>query len=246
MAALLAVLMGGCAGGAGEKWSYTGASGDQAWSYHGARALVVCFQTRNNALYRRLLPAAFQMPYMPLLVVSVASYFNVSPPLVPYREGFAMLACRLHGQPGLYTLTMPVTNKTAQIAGTALGFPKYIADSIDLTTHNGRWSGRVVYHARNLIRISFTPYAGKSESTVTHLQMPLVNLVPPGVGPQVMTVDAAGQMRLTTTDGTATVTVDPSQPWAKLLDGATPVLEQLRKTTGNWSLVAGMRWVSGK
>ena len=107
-------------------------------------------------LYRSLLPEQFDMPDQPLVVVTVADYYDVTLPLVPYREGYVLLQCKYQGRTGWYTYTMPVDDKTANDGGRAIGFNKYVADEITLEEQDGIWTGRVVHGGRTVMEIVFT------------------------------------------------------------------------------------------
>lgn len=227
----------GCSGGSGDG---TGAfETNQSWRYLGAHGITAVYQPADIALYRQLLPEAFQMPDSPLVVVSIVSYDTVTKPLVPYREGFVMLSCRHQGQTGMYTLTMPVTDKTANDAGIYLGFPKYVADRIDLALDGGIWNGEVVYQGQSVMQLKFTPSNDTSTLTRSNPGPSCVNLVPPGVGPDIADVNIIGLQTVKTTKGTAETTVDPGQSWGNLLQGAILVSAQLEQTTGDWTLVKG-------
>ena len=100
----------GCSGGSDGGTGNSDASPNQAWSYHGQKGITAAYQPTNSTLYRQLLPSVFDMPDTLQLVLSIISYSDVTQPLVPYYEGFAMLACKYRGQTCLHTLTMPVTD----------------------------------------------------------------------------------------------------------------------------------------
>src|SRR5512137_1119365 len=51
--------------------------------YRGHRSITAAYQPTDSALYRQLLPNAFQMPDSLQVVVSMLSYHNVTTPLVP-------------------------------------------------------------------------------------------------------------------------------------------------------------------
>lgn len=120
--------------------------------FHGQRGITAAFPPADPALYRSLLPSVFGLPESPLVVVSVVSYHDVDAPLVPYGEGYAVLACRQGGQSGWYVVTMPVDDRTACDSGRSIGFPKYVADRIELEVTDGAWLGRVAHQARRHAR----------------------------------------------------------------------------------------------
>ena len=52
---------------------------------------------------------------------------------------------------------MPVDDQTADAGGRALGFPKYIADKIDLAETDGGWAGDVAFQGQSVMHVTFTP-----------------------------------------------------------------------------------------
>jgi uncharacterized protein (DUF362 family) len=237
-AGMVTVSFLGCSGGSGGEGTVT--ASNQAASFQNQHGLTAVFQTTNSSLYRQLLPASLQMPDSLQFIVSIVSYDNVTLPLVPYLDGSVMLSCKYQGQPGMHTLTMPATDKTAEEGGIALGFPKYMADSIVLESVNGSWSGNVVFQGQSVMQITFTSHPGPSTLNRSNPGPSYVNLIPPMVGPQIQTVRIVGQQLVNTTTGSATVTAGPGESWGALLQGATPVGAQLDVITGNWCLVGGI------
>ena len=238
-AGLMTASIIGCSGGGGGGGPVATVNSD--WSYHGQRGITAVFQPTDSVLYRQLLPAAFEMPDSLQVIVTVVNYYNVSSPLVPYHEGFVMLACKYQGVAGVYTLTMPIDDKLANDAGRSIGFNKYMADSIQLTDSSGIWNGEVIYQGRSVMRIVFSPQGAASSRSSSDPGMPAFNLTPPGVGPQVLEVNFSlkGSQLITTTPGSAVVTADPGEAWGPLLQGAALVSAQFEERTGNWTLVAG-------
>jgi hypothetical protein len=211
------------------------------WSFRGQRGITVAFPPADLALYRSLIPAPFEMPDTPLVAVAVVYYYDVTLPLTPYNEGYVVLQCKYQGRTGWYVLTMPVDNETANAGGRSLGFPKYIADKIDLGETNGVWSGRVVYQGRSVMQVTFRPQAGSEPVTSSSSDpgAPVFLLVPPGEGPQVNEVnnDLVGERRTVTTSGSATVAADPGESWAGLLPaGGVAAWASLEEMTGDWIL----------
>ena len=220
------------------------------WGYHGQRGITVAFPTADPALYRSLLPAVFEMPNSPLVVVSVIDYHGVDAPLVPYGEGYVLLACRHGRQSGWYVVTMPVDDQTACDGGRSIGFPKYVADRIELEVTDGAWLGRVAHEGRDIMRVAFTPSPGAepSETASADPGLPCLLLEPPGVGPAVSQVDTRlfGPRRRVTTAGTATVHADPGEAWAGLLPaGGVPLPATFDELSGDWILrQAGLSYPS--
>jgi hypothetical protein len=212
------------------------------WSFRGQRGITVAFPPADLALYRSLIPAPFEMPDTPLVAVAVVYYYDVTLPLTPYHEGYVVLQCKYQGRTGWYVLTMPVDNETANAGGRSLGFPKYVADEIDLAEGDGVWNGRVVYQGRSVMQVIFTPQAGSKPVTNSSGEpgAPVFLLVPPGEGPQVNEVnnDLVGERRTVTTSGSASIEADLGESWAGLLPaGGVATWASLEEMTGDWVLV---------
>jgi 3-hydroxybutyryl-CoA dehydrogenase len=220
------------------------------WGYHGQRGITAAFAPADAALYRSLLPAAFEMPDSPLVVVSVLDYHGVDAPLVPYGEGYVLLACRHGRQNGWYVVTMPVDDQTACDGGRSIGFPKYVADHIELGATDGEWIGRVAHEGRDIMGITFTPNAGAepSETLSTDPGLPCLLLRPPAVGPLVSQVETRlfGPRRTVTTAGAATVRANAGEAWAGLLPpGGGPLAATFDELSGDWILrQAGLSYPS--
>jgi hypothetical protein len=214
---------------------------ERQWAFRGQRGITAAFVPGDLALYRSLLPAVFDMPETPLAAVAVVYYYDVTLPLTPYHEGYVVLQCRYQGRTGWYVLTMPVDDDVANAGGRALGFPKYVADQIDLDEAGGVWNGRVANQGRDVMRVTFTPQAGAkpAETTTTDAGLPVFLLVPPGKGPQVNEVDInlSGEQRKVITAGSATIEADPGEAWAGLLPpGGVAASATLDELTGEWVL----------
>jgi hypothetical protein len=214
---------------------------DRQWAFRGQRGITAAFVATDLDLYRSLLPQAFDMPGTPLVAVVVVNYYDVTLPLIPYSEGYVVLACRYQGRDGWHVLTMPVDSAVANAGGRALGFPKYVADEIDLGESDGVWNGRVAYQGREIMRITFTPETGTkpTESTTTSGGLPVFLLVPPAQGPEVNEVNIvlSGEQRKVSTAGSAMVEADPAEPWAGLLPaGGVAASATLDELTGEWVL----------
>jgi len=220
---------------------------ERPWSFRGQRGITATFAPADLALYRSLLPGAFDLPESPLLVVAVVSYFDVTLPLTPYGEGYVVLACRFRGRTGWYVVTMPVDEATACSSGRTLGFPKYLTDRIVLGAADGVWHGRVAHQGREIIALAFTPNADAWPVTTGSNDpgFPCFLHLPPGQGPLVNQVDTRlfGPRRTVTTTGTATMQADSGEAWAGLLPaGGGPVSATFDEMTGDWILVeAGLR-----
>ena len=236
-AGLMTATVFGCSGGGGgSEPDSSPASASQDWTYHGQHGITAVFETTNSMLYRQLLPATFQMPDRLQVVVAVVSYDNVTKPMVPYIEGFVMLSCVHEGYESLYTVTMPVDDQTACDAGINLGFPKYMADHIELTDGGGSWSGRVIHQGRTCMQVDFEATGGTESFGTTNPGLSCVNPSSSVTGQEVIAVNTTGTQFVQTTRGNATVTADPSEPWAPLLDGAVLVAAQMNLISGDWVL----------
>ncbi len=73
---------------------------ERPWAFLGTRRLMTTLAPVDLELYRSLLPEQFDMPDQPLVVVTVADYYDVTLPLVPYREGYVLLQCKYQGRTG--------------------------------------------------------------------------------------------------------------------------------------------------
>jgi hypothetical protein len=216
---------------------------ERPWAFRGQRGITAAFPPADLALYRSLLPEPLDMPDEPLVVMSVVYYYDVTPPLVPYREGYVLLQCEHQGRTGWHVLTMPVDDETADAGGRAIGFPKYVADQITLEQQDGGWTGRVVRDGRTVLEIAFTPAAGAQPVTATRTEEgdTVFNVAPSGEGSTVLEVvpDPSGPRTTVTTSGSATVSADPEEPWAGLVAGeGAPVWAAFEEMTGDWTLQA--------
>jgi hypothetical protein len=216
---------------------------ERPWAFRGQRGITAAFPPADLALYRSLLPEPLDMPDEPLVVMSVVYYYDVTPPLVPYREGYVLLQCEHQGRTGWHVLTMPVDDETADAGGRAIGFPKYVADQIALEQQGDGWTGRVVREGRTVMEIAFAPAAGAQPVTATSAEGgdTVFNLAPSGEGWTVLEVVPApsGPRTTVTTSGSATVRADPEEPWAGLVAGdGSPVWAAFEEMTGDWTLQA--------
>jgi len=193
---------------------------ERPWAFLGTRLIRTAFPPADLALYRSLLPDKFDMPDQPLVVVTVADYYDVTFPLVPYREGYVLLQCEYQGRTGWYTYTMPVDDETANAGGRAIGFNKYVADQITLEEKDGVWTGRVVHGGRTVMEVLFSAEGEPVTETGAGETSVLFNLMPPGEGPGVIEVKSSpsGEQTTTSTNGSARVKPGPDEPWAGLVD----------------------------
>lgn len=209
---------------------------ERPWAFLGTRRLMTAIVPTDLELYRSLLPASFDMPDQPLVVVAVAHYYDVTLPLVPYHEGYVWLQCKYQGRTGFYTYTMPVDDKTANDGGRSIGFNKYVADKIALEEQDGVWTGRVVHGGRTVMEVTFTATGEAVTTTGGGQGVSLFNLLPPGEGPRVLEINVSysGDQTTVETKGSASVKADAGEPWAGLLnpDGGT-VWAVFQQVTGD-------------
>lgn len=213
----------------------------RAWGFHGQRGITAAFAPADPGLYRSLLPLAFDMPESPLVVVSVIDYHVVDAPLVRYREGYVLLASRYKRQPAWWVVTMPVDDRTACDSGRSIGFPKYVADRIDLVETDRTWLGTVEHAGRDVMRVTFVPNTGAGPATrmETDPGWPCVLHRPPLEGPLISQVDMRlfGPRRTVSIAGVADVHADPGEAWAGLLPaGGASLPATLDELTGDWIL----------
>ncbi len=237
-AGLMTPVVFGCSGGDGSPGPGNPAAAPRDWTYHGQHGITAVFETANDTLYRQLLPAAFQMPDRLQVTVTVVSYDDVTQPLVPYLEGYVMLSCVYEGQESLYTVTMPVDDQTACDAGIYLGFPKYVADHIELADNAGGWSGRVNHQGRTVMQVDFQVAGDTTAYSTSNPGLSCVNPSSFVTGQDVIAVNTTGTQFIQTTRGNATVTADPSEPWAPLLDGAALMAARMDEVSGVWNLTS--------
>ena len=209
------------------------------WAFLGTRRIGTAFPPADLDLYRSLLPKQFDMPDQPMVVMYIADYYEVTLPLVPYREGIVWLKCDYQGRTGWYTYTMPVDDDTARAMGRAMGFNKYEADQITLEEQDGGWTGRVVYQGRTVMEITFTATGEPVSKTNGGEAAALFTLVPPGEGPTVAETNQSfsGELTTATTSGSATAKADAAEPWAGLLNpGGSTVWAVFEEVTGDYTL----------
>lgn len=233
-AGFISLSLFGCGGGSGDGGS---PSSSQSVTFEGHllkhTELNVTYQVANSTLYRQLLPSMFDLPGTLQLTLQIIDRYGVTSPLVPYLEGVVFISCLYKGQSGIYYLTVPVSEPIATEAGRKSGYPKYVADKIELAQANGAWNGKVVHQGRTIMQIGLTSLSAGVSQTITNFAIPAFNLLPIGVGPQVLMLTAAGQQTLTSSAGIATVSVDPGESWAGLLNGAAIVSAQHKVGAGD-------------
>ncbi|MGB5168824.1 MAG: acetoacetate decarboxylase family protein [Acidimicrobiia bacterium] len=181
------------------------------------------FEPADRDTYVDLIPPPFSPSPSPQVYVYVVSFDEVSPwPLTPYREASVLISVQHGRMEGWYPLMMPVTGRVALLGGRRRGFPKEMA-AVSLSEDGQGWVGSAVQDNRLLLRVEVnrareigddfddpgTPYSG----------VPILNLVPPLVGPKVVmtTVETLVPPAVTRYAGVMTTGADPGYPWSPLL-----------------------------
>lgn len=189
------------------------------------------FTPKDISLYGRLLPAPLGMPAHPTVVAYVSQIYIVRLP-THYGEWSVLLLSSYQGREAWYPLTMPVTRWWPMWGGRQWGFPKYIVDTIALSSEGGKVSGRASYQGKLQLELSFD--AGLSRplepweqalSGRSWVDMGFHCLVPPGEGPRLNHVAFKDVVppRHDIEPGMVTLRVDPAASWAGLIpEGATP------------------------
>ena len=95
---------------------------ERPWGFRGQRGITAAFAPAHLALYRSLLPAAFDLPESPLVVVTVDQLPRRDAPLVPTARDTSCLPAAM-GRTGWFVVTMPVDDRTAMRAGAPSAFP---------------------------------------------------------------------------------------------------------------------------
>jgi len=152
------------------------------------------FRPENLDRYRHYLPDRLEMPARPVVKLFLIDYLQVSPwPLTRYQEWSMLLRATHDGADGWFPVTMPVTTWVARQGGHHLGFPKFVAESIDLVKDGDAYAGRASAAGRLEISMRFTPgdprplepwerdLRGRDEI----IDGDLLVLKPVGVGPEV-------------------------------------------------------------
>ena len=130
--------------------------------HHGIFAALV---PTDLDLYRSLLREPLEMPEMAALGFYVVDYLqciSVKPyPEIFYQEATIALRCKHLGKEGWFIKTMPVAGQNifaelTPMGGVFVGFPKYIADKINLEPLNGGWRGEVTHGGDTRLCLEWT------------------------------------------------------------------------------------------
>lgn len=108
--------------------------------------------------YRHYLPERLAMPDRPVVKLFLIDYLQVNPwPLTRYQEWSMLLRASHDGGEGWFPVTMPVTTWVARQGGHHLGFPKFVAESIELVGEGDSVSGRASAAGRLEVSMRFSP-----------------------------------------------------------------------------------------
>jgi acetoacetate decarboxylase len=220
---------------------------DEKGNFIADQKIMTLAQPDDLALYRKLLPAQFDIPTHPLVGLVVVDYVEVRPwPLTRYQEGYIVLRASYRGEEGWHCIFMPVTKRVAMWGGRSMGFPKYLADKITLDPNGDGWRGEVIHGGTSRLLLTFTPGEVKEEPVYLRekwdLGGPVFQLRPPAKGPAVQVVRSSelGKPEIKTTYGYVTVTIGAAEPGAGLVKpGTTLPGVFIKKTGGNGSLKLG-------
>jgi hypothetical protein len=207
--------------------------------YRESLGIKTVLEPIDTSLYNSLLPEQSSMPDQPLVFLYIADFVKlVAWPikLVPwrmtrYREQAVFLRCFINGEEGWFCLTMPVTTWPAMALGRyLLGFPKYVADEINLEGLDGGWLGWVKHQGVEKMRLEFEP--GLSRDIVpweerilgsgVFFDDRLFTLYPAEKGPSLKAIwfDQIAPTEWSPILGMVRVAIDPNDPWADLIDSS--------------------------
>jgi acetoacetate decarboxylase len=119
--------------------------------------MVFAFWLTKPEVVERLLPPPLKPAGAPMASAFVANYPRTSfgP---PYQEGALSLSTQYEGTPGSYCLAMPVTDDMAMAGGRErFGFPKKIAQQIQLRQADGKTVGFVERNGVRFFELEFSP-----------------------------------------------------------------------------------------
>jgi hypothetical protein len=110
--------------------SFTEPARAQVQQYQEYDGIILFYAPKDLSVYRRLLPAVFDLPDQPLVEVFVFDFYKMAPwALEPYQEAGVSLMGAYKGKKIWHCITMPVTSDRARINGIRnQGYPKVLAD----------------------------------------------------------------------------------------------------------------------
>jgi hypothetical protein len=168
--------------------------------------IFVIEEPDNLEKYASLLPDSLDMPQQPLVGMFCADYYDterwpitLTKYLGPYLESALFITCEYNGQEGWYCPYMAVTTEAALIGGHRLGYPKILADQIQLDKHEKGWNGSTLVDGVEHLGLQFALYPLDSlqqystdqvdfmkGNEVSDLKFSTILLRPPAVGPEVV------------------------------------------------------------
>lgn len=193
-----------------------------------SRRIIATLEPADLKAYREILPPQFDMPEHPLVQIAMIDQTDVGPwPLTPYKEVATSLRCSYQGEEGWYISDLPVSTWVAKYAGRTMGYPKYVADEVTFEQAGNVWKSEVVHNGISKIKVEFTPGEWKEQpawkKNKWEMGGPVLNLMPPGEGPEVVRVGSSGEASPSTTQekGMLTITIGPDEPFAALVPAGT-------------------------
>lgn len=168
--------------------------------------IFVIEEPDNLEKYASLLPDSLDMPKVPMVGMFCADYYDterwpitLTKYLDPYFESALFITCEYNGQEGWYCPYMSVTTEAALIGGHRLGYPKILADQIQLDKHENGWNGSTKVDDVEHLGLQFTVHHLDSlhhylpaqigfikGNEVSDLIFTTILLRPPAVGPEVV------------------------------------------------------------
>jgi len=203
----------------------------------------------NLKLYRELLPKPLVMPENPQVGIFIVDYQIVVPwPMSPYLEGAVAIKCRYKNEEGWHVLTMPVTTKIANMGGRMIGFPKYVADEIQLKQIDNGWIGLVNHQGTERLYLEFTPIDPEQltptqkqlSQRITRMEEPIFQLDPPDKGPRINRIHLKQIIPANweSTPGTVKIRIAAKDPWAGLIPADTIAPALFQRFSGGNNLVS--------
>ncbi len=209
-----------------------------------SQLIRVVVEPADISLYRKILPEQFDMPEHPMVELVMIDQIDVGPwPLTPYQEGCVSLRCKYKGEEGWFITSLPVSKWVACYAGRTMGYPKYVADEVIFKQITKVWRGEVIHNCRKRLLLEFTPGEWVESPTWVkkgwNIDGPVLNLMPPGVGPDVVRIGSSSKVQPNTVEekGMVRISIGPDEPWAGLVPPGTVAPGTFVKNKGGRSLV---------
>ena len=213
------------------------------------RGISTCLSPSDPALYRSLLPAVFDVPEEPKVMIFVADYEEVAPwPMTRYLEASVALETEYAGESGWYVLTMPVTKKVPLAGGRNIGFPKYMADEIRLEETDGGWRGEEIHDGASRLRLDYTagvtrelePWEKAFWDDPAFFKGCCHLLLPPEIGPTKMRIafDHRVEPEWSPHPGMVGIAIAAEMPWFGLISPMAEAPGVFTRFTGGTNLIA--------